>query len=303
MKSILSSLLLGLSMAFAAGGAIAKDVELLNVSYDPTRELYQDVNQAFAAKWKQQTGEDVTDPRLARRIRQAGALGDRRPRSRRRDAGAGRGHRRHRREGQAAAGELAVAPAEQQRALHLDDRVAGAQGQSEGHQGLGRSRQAGRRGDHAQPEDVRRRALELPRRVGLGVAAVPRRRRRCSTTWAGCSRTCRCSTPARAAPPRPSSNAASATCCRVGKRSVADARRTGHSRQVRDRGAERQHPRGAAGGMGRQERRPPWHAQAGRGVPALPVLRRKASDWRRSTSSARPIRTRCRPPSSRASRR
>ena len=59
MKSILSSLLLGLSMAFAAGGAIAKDVELLNVSYDPTRELYQDVNQAFAAKWKQQTGENV----------------------------------------------------------------------------------------------------------------------------------------------------------------------------------------------------------------------------------------------------
>jgi sulfate transport system substrate-binding protein len=30
-------------------------VELLNVSYDPTREFYAEVNQAFAAQWKQQT--------------------------------------------------------------------------------------------------------------------------------------------------------------------------------------------------------------------------------------------------------
>src|SRR6202000_536405 len=35
-------------------------VTLLNVSYDPTRELYAQVNKAFAAKWKAQTGEDVT---------------------------------------------------------------------------------------------------------------------------------------------------------------------------------------------------------------------------------------------------
>jgi sulfate/thiosulfate transport system substrate-binding protein len=34
--------------------------ELLNVSYDPTRELYQDVNAAFAARWKAKTGKDVT---------------------------------------------------------------------------------------------------------------------------------------------------------------------------------------------------------------------------------------------------
>ncbi len=36
------------------------DVELLNVSYDPTRELYQDFNKAFAADWKAKTGETVT---------------------------------------------------------------------------------------------------------------------------------------------------------------------------------------------------------------------------------------------------
>jgi len=40
--------------------ARAAEVHLLNVSYDPTRELYEDYNQAFAAYWKQKTGDDVT---------------------------------------------------------------------------------------------------------------------------------------------------------------------------------------------------------------------------------------------------
>ena len=44
---------------FAAGAAQA-DITLLNVSYDPTRELYQDINKAFAAQWKSKTGETVT---------------------------------------------------------------------------------------------------------------------------------------------------------------------------------------------------------------------------------------------------
>jgi sulfate/thiosulfate transport system substrate-binding protein len=35
------------------------DTTLLNVSYDPTRELYRDFNTAFAADWKKQTGETV----------------------------------------------------------------------------------------------------------------------------------------------------------------------------------------------------------------------------------------------------
>jgi len=35
-------------------------VEILNVSYDPTRELYNDINPAFAAKWKEETGQTVT---------------------------------------------------------------------------------------------------------------------------------------------------------------------------------------------------------------------------------------------------
>jgi len=39
---------------------LAKDINLLNVSYDPTRELYQDYNAAFAKYWQQKTGDNVT---------------------------------------------------------------------------------------------------------------------------------------------------------------------------------------------------------------------------------------------------
>ena len=52
----------GLAAAFATvTGAVAAaaPVELLNVSYDPTRELYVGINAAFAKSWKAQTGQDV----------------------------------------------------------------------------------------------------------------------------------------------------------------------------------------------------------------------------------------------------
>ena len=42
-----------------SGIAGAAELNLLNVSYDPTRELYQDFNVAFAKHWKAQTGDDV----------------------------------------------------------------------------------------------------------------------------------------------------------------------------------------------------------------------------------------------------
>jgi sulfate/thiosulfate transport system substrate-binding protein len=38
----------------------AKDIKLLNVSYDPTREFYQEFNAAFAKHWQQKTGDKVT---------------------------------------------------------------------------------------------------------------------------------------------------------------------------------------------------------------------------------------------------
>lgn len=37
-----------------------KSVELLNVSYDPTRELYQEFNESFVKHWKEESGQDVT---------------------------------------------------------------------------------------------------------------------------------------------------------------------------------------------------------------------------------------------------
>ena len=50
--------LLALSIFTAAKGAA--DITLLNVSYDPTRELYQDFNKAFSVYWKGKTGDIVT---------------------------------------------------------------------------------------------------------------------------------------------------------------------------------------------------------------------------------------------------
>ncbi len=51
--------LLALAACFAAPAAPAKTIELLNVSYDPTRELYVDYNAAFSKYWKAKTGDDV----------------------------------------------------------------------------------------------------------------------------------------------------------------------------------------------------------------------------------------------------
>ncbi|ENE2792474.1 sulfate ABC transporter substrate-binding protein [Yersinia enterocolitica] len=50
----------GLSLLLLASGAMAKDIQLLNVSYDPTREFYQEYNQAFSKHWQDQTGDKVT---------------------------------------------------------------------------------------------------------------------------------------------------------------------------------------------------------------------------------------------------
>jgi sulfate/thiosulfate-binding protein len=54
-------LLTGLLLMFSVHGAAqGGEVSLLNVSYDPTRELYQDFDQAFAKYWKAKTGQTVT---------------------------------------------------------------------------------------------------------------------------------------------------------------------------------------------------------------------------------------------------
>ncbi|RTL31959.1 MAG: sulfate ABC transporter substrate-binding protein, partial [Rhodocyclaceae bacterium] len=52
--------LLSLALVLGLSSLAHADVTLLNVSYDPTRELYQDYNAAFAKYWKAKTKEDVT---------------------------------------------------------------------------------------------------------------------------------------------------------------------------------------------------------------------------------------------------
>jgi sulfate transport system substrate-binding protein len=55
------ALLAGLFLVLSSqpGTARAKAIDLLNVSYDPTRELYTDFNAAFSRYWKARTGDDV----------------------------------------------------------------------------------------------------------------------------------------------------------------------------------------------------------------------------------------------------
>ena len=43
-----------------AASAVLADTTLLNVSYDPTRELYKAVNETFAKDWQAKTGEKIT---------------------------------------------------------------------------------------------------------------------------------------------------------------------------------------------------------------------------------------------------
>ncbi|WP_441253812.1 sulfate ABC transporter substrate-binding protein [Aeromonas sp. A600556] len=57
MKLRMTALTLLSLLAF--GQANAAEIRLLNVSYDPTRELFQEYNAAFAKEWKAKTGDDV----------------------------------------------------------------------------------------------------------------------------------------------------------------------------------------------------------------------------------------------------
>ena len=158
-----------------AASAVLADTTLLNVSYDPTRELYKAVNEAFIKDWKAKSGEDVN-------IEQS-------------HGGSGKQARAVIDGLQADVVTLALqgdidqvakagllnpkwrdASRQQQLALHLDHRLPRPQGQSQGPQGLGRSGQGGRRGHHAEPEDLGRRAMELSRGLGLRRRQIRPRR-------------------------------------------------------------------------------------------------------------------------------
>ncbi|MDB5592507.1 sulfate ABC transporter substrate-binding protein, partial [Enterovirga sp.] len=51
---------LALALLLSASWPAAAQAQLLNVSYDPTRELYRDINAAFAKSWQAQSGETLT---------------------------------------------------------------------------------------------------------------------------------------------------------------------------------------------------------------------------------------------------
>ncbi len=157
---------LTLALALGAGAVSAAEVELLNVSYDPTRELYEEYNAAFAAHWKQETGDTVTisqshggSGKQARAVTD-GLEADVVTLALAADIDA-----------IAAKGLLPLdwqtAARTQQLAVHLDHCVPGAQGQPKRDQGLGRHREAGHHRSHAESEDLGRRALELPGRMGV----------------------------------------------------------------------------------------------------------------------------------------
>ncbi len=61
-KASFKKVLLSATLAVTILGtpAFARNVELLNVSYDPTRELYEEYNKAFAAYWQKKTGDTVS---------------------------------------------------------------------------------------------------------------------------------------------------------------------------------------------------------------------------------------------------
>ena len=65
MKKTIFTLLTTAALTFSVSEALAKKYELLNVSYDPTRELYDDYNKEFAEYYKKKTGDIVKIRQLA----------------------------------------------------------------------------------------------------------------------------------------------------------------------------------------------------------------------------------------------
>src|ERR1700746_3363861 len=59
MEIVMRRLFFAAAAVLWAGSATAADITLLNVSYDPTRELYTDFNKAFASAYQKETGKSV----------------------------------------------------------------------------------------------------------------------------------------------------------------------------------------------------------------------------------------------------
>ena len=177
LKSNMKILLSGLAvLAVSLGWAAGKDLTLLNVSYDPTRELYQDYNTAFAQYWQDKTGDKLT-------IQQSHGGSGKQARAVIDGLDADVVTLALAYDMDAIARRAGCIPQDWQKRLpnnsapvHLDHRVPRAQRESQGNQGLGRPGQAGRLGHHAQSQDLGRGALELSGGVGLCAEEIRRRR-------------------------------------------------------------------------------------------------------------------------------
>lgn len=153
-------------------GPVAAATQLLNVSYDPTRELYQAYNAAFIKHWKAQGGEDLTVQQShGGSGKQARAVIDGLKADVVTLALAGDIDELHK------LGKLL--PADWQARLPDNSTPYTStivflvrKGNPKGIKDWGRPDQGRRGSHHAEPEDLRRRALELPRRLGLGEEAV-----------------------------------------------------------------------------------------------------------------------------------
>lgn len=59
MHTLFSKVFIATVLSLVAAPALAGTINLLNVSYDPTREFYREYNKSFAKHWKEKTGDDV----------------------------------------------------------------------------------------------------------------------------------------------------------------------------------------------------------------------------------------------------
>ena len=158
----------------ATSTTVSKDpIEILNVSYDPTREFYKEFNPAFAQHWAEKTGQQVKvkvshggSGNQARDVI-AGMAG------RRGYLGLGLRRRRHSpKKAGADPRRLAEATAAQQRPVYVDDRFPGAQGEPQAIKDWDDLIKPERVDHHAESEDLGRGAVELS--GGLGIRAETR---------------------------------------------------------------------------------------------------------------------------------
>ena len=140
-----------------SASASASPVKILNVSYDPTRELYKQIDELFAADWKTKTGQAVTieqshggSGKQARRVID-GLQADVVTLGLAYDIDALHEH------GKSRCRRLAAAASQRLDAVRFDDRLRRPQGEPQGDPRLGRPGQGGNLGHRPQPQDVRRR--------------------------------------------------------------------------------------------------------------------------------------------------